>query len=179
MAKGDKDTFKGDTSPATADEVKENAVVEAGEVGEAGGSSDVATANDPSDDKVKRELDQVVEKTTALDNQTYDRPNRMQLENGVDYDAASDTGPARQGNAYGVSIDALLNFKREAEAGIRGYNRQIERLEDHINELNDKLREAGYEEDSTVNENIADQEIDEKKQESETGKENKEPVGTK
>lgn len=76
---------------------------------------DANPKNDPSDDKVQRELDSIQRK---LDDPSHvkegDDPPVVQ-DNGVDLFAASDTGPNRQGNAYGMSKDAIENFKRDLE----------------------------------------------------------------
>lgn len=77
----------------------------------------VAEANNPSQDKVDRELAKVSEDTTK----------RSEVDSGLV--EVADTGPRRQGNAYGVSRDAVENFKRDAERDLAEAEAEVERLE--------------------------------------------------
>lgn len=67
--------------------------------------------------------------------------------------AASDTGPNRQGNAYGPSRDDIENMIAEVESRKSGILRDAERLQAELDNLNSQLNDF----DSNVNLNIGNQ----------------------
>lgn len=101
-------------------------------------NDDANPKNDPSDDKVNKELAQRKQDRTPVgDDPNNDDPPVVQ-DNGVDLFAASDTGPNRQGNAYGMSWDAIENFRRDLEAEREEAYRRIEAIDDELDALDNK-----------------------------------------
>lgn len=133
---------------------------------------DANPKNDPSDDKVNRELSEIDRKLSDPDHITASSESPVVKDNGVDLFAASDTGPNRQGNAYGISQDAIENFKRdlntrkdELSAELKQVEKELEDLERQIenspkaekidtdNANLNILKEAKNEEDNKGNDN--------------------------
>jgi hypothetical protein len=92
---------------------------------------DNAEANDPSDVKQEAEINQSKEKFKDRN------PDSAEEEDFGRFD----TGPNRQGNAYGISDDARDNFKRDLED-------EKERLERRIKEIDDEIADLGNDGDS-------------------------------
>lgn len=109
----------------------------------------VAAKNDPSSDKVARE--QAERSSTHANRPTADTDPPVVKDNLVDLFAASDTGPNRQGNAYGISRDAIENFRRDAERRRDEINLELEALESQLSEYESQLSDMG----DNVNLNIA------------------------
>ena len=96
---------------------------------------DANPKNDPSDDKVRRELEQ---RQRDLDDPSHVTENDVSpvvKDNGVDLFAASDTGPNRQGNAYGISKDSVENFRRDLENEKTRLNARLDQLDKELDEL--------------------------------------------
>lgn len=110
---------------------------------------DVAVKNDPSSDKVARE--QAERASTHTNRPTADTDPPVVKDNLVDLFAASDTGPNRQGNAYGISRDAIDNFRRDAERRRDELNLELEALEAQLSDYESQLSDMG----DNVNLNIA------------------------
>lgn len=76
-----------------------------------------------------------------------DKPNRMVEENGVDLDAASDTSPARTGNAYGMSLAAAKNFHRDAKNAAKLARLEAQRLEAEAKDWGKRVAELEREQE--------------------------------
>lgn len=109
-------------SPDSAKDSAKNQVIE-GDTNPADETVEGTTQviNDPSDDKVEQELNDAAEKR---DERKAGDPEKRTF----------DTGPNRQGNAYGVSDDAKANFKADLEA-------EKDRLKARLEEIDAELKE--------------------------------------
>lgn len=96
---------------------------------------DANPKNDPSDDKVAKEIASWDEKSNNVGDGDDNDETPVVKDNGVDLFAASDTGSNRQGNAYGISKDSVENFKADLEAERDRLNTRLEALEDELNAL--------------------------------------------
>lgn len=122
-------------------------VIDSGAVISDTSDDDANPKNDPSDDKVRRELEANAAKGNDPSHVTSSDESPVVRDNGVDLFAASDTGPNRQGNAYGLSRDAVENFKRDL-------NDEKDRLNQRLKDLDRQLDELDIPDDNT-NANIA------------------------
>lgn len=103
---------------------------------------DANPKNDPSEDKVNAELAAIDEKAHGDDQVLADRETPVVAQNGVDLFAASETGPNRQGNAYGVSKDALENFKADLVSERERNQARIDAIEREIEELEKQIEDS-------------------------------------
>jgi hypothetical protein len=137
--------FEGDTTPGGADPAVDTTAVVSDT-----SNDDANPKNDPSDDKVRRELEQNDRDGEDPSHVTHDKESPVVKDNGVDLFAASDTGPNRQGNAYGIARDSVENFKRDLEDERDRLNQRLDAIEKELDEL--ELPEG-----DTTNINIAKQ----------------------
>lgn len=100
---------------------------------------DANPKNDPSDDKVAKEQSEIDRKLEDPSHRTSSDESPVVKDNGVDLFAASDTGPNRQGNAYGISKASIENFKRdlntekdELNARLKAIDKELEELESQV-----------------------------------------------
>lgn len=105
-------------------------------------NDDANPKNDPSDDKVNRELAEIDRKLNDPDHVTANSESPVVKDNGVDLFAASDTGPRRQGNAYGVSKDAIENFKKDLEDEKARLDQRHEAIEKELEELEKQVENS-------------------------------------
>jgi len=98
-------------------------------------NDDANPKNDPSDDKVRRELEQNERDGDDPSHVTHDKESPVVKDNGVDLFAASDTGPNRQGNAYGISRDSVENFKQDLEDEKARLDSRLEAIAKELDEL--------------------------------------------
>lgn len=89
------------------------------------------------------------ERTGTTEGSVTEEPrNRMIAENQVDLDALADTGPNRQGNAYGVSQTAAENFAKDFRNKAKLTRQEADRLDEQAEEWEQRASELGenYEE---------------------------------
>lgn len=129
--------FVPDTTPGGADPA-----IDATAVISDRSNDDANPKNDPSDDKVQRELDNNARKGDDPSHVTSVDESPVVRDNGVDLFAASDTGPTRQGNAYGLSRDAIENFKRdlnnekdELNGRLKAIDKELDKLESQVESM--------------------------------------------
>lgn len=122
--------FEGDSTPGGADPAIDTTAVISDT-----SNDDANPKNDPSDDKVQRELDAIQRKLDDPSHVKEGDESPVVRDNGVDLFAASDTGPNRQGNAYGMSRDAIENFKRDLENERDRLDQRHKAIEKELDEL--------------------------------------------
>lgn len=105
-------------------------------------NDDANPKNDPSDDKVQRELDSTQRKLDAPDHVKEGDTPPVVADNGVDLFAASDTGPNRQGNAYGLSKDAIENFKRDLNREKDELNARLKQIDKELDEYESQVENS-------------------------------------